>query len=93
MIVVESDCLVAMNMVNVKAVDESRHSMLAREIKILDGDGREVLFTHVCHEQNHVSHYLANYGRIEECAVGCGLELAQVMCMSFVCKTWLMNDE
>ena len=46
--------------------DRSRFAMLVDQVRRLMPGGREIKMVHVCREENRVSHYLANYGRVHK---------------------------
>ena len=62
---VETDCLVALNMINGPGRDRSRYTMLVDQIQRLLREGRMFKLSHVRREQNGASHYLASFGRTE----------------------------
>ena len=63
------DSLVGINMLKGNVVDRSRYAMLVDQTKRLMMEGREVKLVHISRDQNKVSHFLANFGRVEECTV------------------------
>jgi ribonuclease HI len=65
-VIVQSDCLQLIHMIQAAGDDRSLHSMMVREIKTHLQEGREFVIKHVRREQNLVSHYLANFGRKEK---------------------------
>ena len=65
-IVVQTDCLDVAKLVKEGGVNRSEHLMMVREITRLLQERGEYLVKHVRREQNNVSHYLANYGRINK---------------------------
>ena len=66
-IVVQTDCLDVAKLVKEGGVNRSEHLMMVREITRLLQERGEYLVKHVRREQNVVSHFLANYGRIQKC--------------------------
>ena len=65
-IIVQTDCVQAVKLITSSVENRSANLMLVQEIKeILNGD-REILVNHVRREQNSVSHFLANFGRIKK---------------------------
>ena len=63
---IETDCLVGINMLRGNIVDRSRYVMLIDQTKRLMMGGREVRLAHIPRDQNTVSHFLADFGRVEE---------------------------
>lgn len=63
---IETDCLVGYNMLARPEKDRSRYAMLVDQTKRLMREGRDFKLAHVAREENGVSHYLANFGRLEE---------------------------
>ena len=49
--------------------DRSAHTMMVQEIRSHLHEGREFLVKHIRREQNLVSYFLANFGRIKKCTV------------------------
>ena len=66
-IVIQSDCSELIKMTTDQGDNGSTYMMMVQEIKsLLHQDNREFIFKHVRREQNVVSHFLANYGRIKK---------------------------
>jgi hypothetical protein len=63
---IETDCLVGINMLRGDALDRSRYAMLVDQTRRLMRGGRETRLAQISRDQNRVSHYLANFGRVEE---------------------------
>ena len=65
-IFIQTDCSEVVKLINETGEDRSAHMMMVQEIKQLLQENREFLVKHIKREQNIVSHYLANYGRIKK---------------------------
>lgn len=65
-IVIQTDCLDVVKLITDTDDDRSVHTMMVQEIRAHLQEGREFLVKHVRREQNSVSHYLANFGRIKK---------------------------
>ena len=61
---VEMDCLVGQTMIIRPDRDRSTHAMVVDQIRRLL-QGRETKISHIAREQNVVSHFLPNFGRVE----------------------------
>ena len=61
-----TDCLVGINMLRGDTVDRSRYAMLIDQTRRLLRGGRDTRLAHISRDQNKVSHFLANFGRVEE---------------------------
>ena len=90
-IVVQTDCLDVAKLINEGGENRSEHMMMVREITKLLQDRGEFLVKHVRREQNVVSHFLANYGRIKK-HTAVWLRSGP-RCRTFVMQTWLLVDE
>lgn len=64
-IIIETDCLVAFQLVQVKVQDRSALAHIISEIKWLMDDEREVVIQKINRSQNQVSHMLAHKARSE----------------------------
>ncbi len=71
-IVVETDCLTVLHLLDSKEKDRSMFASIIQEAKALVvGGGREIVIRKVSRSQNSVSHFLANKARMESCLVFC----------------------
>uniref|UniRef100_A0A0E0HBB7 RNase H type-1 domain-containing protein n=1 Tax=Oryza nivara TaxID=4536 RepID=A0A0E0HBB7_ORYNI len=72
-IVVETDCLIVLHLLDSKEKDRSMFASIIQEAKALVvGGGREIVIRKVSRSQNSVSHFLANKARVESCLIVCG---------------------
>uniref|UniRef100_A0A0D9ZW20 RNase H type-1 domain-containing protein n=1 Tax=Oryza glumipatula TaxID=40148 RepID=A0A0D9ZW20_9ORYZ len=72
-IVVETNCLTVLHLLDSKEKDCSMFASIIQEAKalVVSGD-REIVIRKVSRSQNSVSHFLANKARVESCSIVCG---------------------
>lgn len=68
-IVLESDCLTAIQMINSKERCLSELAFVVREVRDLMNGDREILLRKIHRSQNHASHSLANKARAEPSSI------------------------
>ena len=69
-IVVETDCVIVLHLLDSKEKDRSMFASIIQEAKALVvGGGREIVIRKVSRSQNSVSHLLANKARVESCLI------------------------
>jgi ribonuclease HI len=68
-IILESDCLIAVNMIQSVKKEMSQLAYLVRDIRELMMGGRDIRVSKIQRSQNNVSHFLANRGRTNSCSV------------------------
>jgi ribonuclease HI len=82
-IVVESDCLEAVQMINEDTVNRSPYAGLINEVKYLCGSARECNVVHISRELNGVSHSLSQFGHVQTCTnvwIGSGPDEIRLVC-------------
>ncbi|KAI4984055.1 hypothetical protein ZWY2020_040908 [Hordeum vulgare] len=64
-VILECDSLQAVQMINNTSGNRSQYAMVVAEVKRLMGE-RECRVAHISRLQNHISHLIANFGRLED---------------------------
>lgn len=81
LIIIECYSKQAVQLVNSMSQDRSQYAMVIQEVNRLMGV-RECVVTHICQEQNNVSHVLANFGRTEDRTI---VLIQSIQLMSLAC--------
>lgn len=84
-IIVESGCLVAVNMIQAAKEERSQFAHLIRDIGNLISGDREVLIQKIYRTQNCISHFLANKARAKLCTEFWPDETCNII-SQFVCE-------